>query len=780
MGTTRWLSGTAMLLLFALLSTACHGSSHAVADAGVARLSATLADPEFRTADHMRASLEMQLSGEPFAQLLGYNLAGFNRYSRLTDQYTDPSTGVTRTDPLGYALAVESYEYSKQPMNNLAFESGAGLSLAYGPLLDPSGDGATGCSALRTAVQHLAGESNATARFVSATATPTNQLGWPGIWPTLEPFESFDPAIATTNSVSESCSITSDDDPGATGALMSDDYECDANSLHLPDRASQVESAITPGSSGWAAWKSALWIMNYLQIMHDADESPVTQVAASDLPNVGQPGNVVTGTDLGAVVGTYLGSSNIEGFQAGMMITALDNEATDWLLSRTTTDGITLGGFPDLQTALAYDTNAPLRWFPAEITVTETSDPACSFPRQSGFTVSSGGSHLLDLAGLLGAYSSLYALTDVANTQVGGSQPASVYFDGDPFPRDDQLPDGESTLHDRSLGMIRVALVDLARMHVDPASGIPVDDVTVTGGAPARGTTLSGPTAAYALVALRTTRRTLSDQLTLYLNMKPDTVTVATPLDEPAIGATAPMDTITDELNTLVGTLAGLFYDDLTDATGRAWLGWDVSQGAPTSDDDSLDAHTAAVRALLQAFLATGDTKYRDRALAVYTRVEATFWDPNARMYRPVAGDTSSTVVYTPMRFALVQAMLRDVYELIASKDGQDTLAAQVLDRVARVNKLVLNGWDDRNGDGKVDWPTECAQGLDANGAPLGGLQMAERTLSGETGSTADVFDAGPRVAAIDREHDCVPEISAAELPSALANSITFQITSAP
>jgi hypothetical protein len=424
--------------------------------------------------------------------------------------------------------------------------------------------------------------------------------------------------------------------------------------------------------------------------------------------------------------------------------------------------------------------SAPLRWFPAEVTVTETTDPACTFPRQSGFTITSSGSHLLDLSGLLGAYSSLYALTDLANTEVGGSETASVYFDGDPFPVQNQTPTGASTLHDRALGIIRVGLVDLARMHVDPASGIPVDDVTVTGGVPTRGTTLSAPTAAYALLALRTTRRTLSDQLTLYLNMKPDTATVATPLDAPGLAAAAPMDTITDELNALIGTLAGLFYDDLTDATGRAWPGWDVSQSAPTSDDDSLDSHTAAVRALLQAFLATGDTRYRDRALAVYQRVEATFWDPAARLYRPVAGDTSSTVVYTPMHFALVQAMLRDVYELIASKDGQTTLATQVLGRVARMNKLVLNGWDDRNGNQSVDWPGECVQGLDANGVPLGGLQMAERTLSGETGSTADLFDAGPRVATVDREHDCVPEISATELPSALADSITFQITSAP
>jgi hypothetical protein len=742
----------------------------------------TARDTRFVVREHMLAAVEMQLSGEPLATSMGRQLANYSRDWLPPNIYFDSSKGSfgPRIDLPGFSSAIESYEYSKQPMNNLAFESGAGLSLAYGALLDPTGGGATGCANLRATVQNLAGESNATALYVSATATPANPLGWPGIWPTLEPFESFDPALATTNSVAEMCSITSDDDPGSNGALISDDYECDATTLHLPNRAAQVQSAITPGSSGWAAWKSALWVMNYLQLMHDADENAITSVPASDLSQVGQPGNGVTGNDLGAFVGTYLGSSNIEGFQAGMMITALDNEADDWLTARTTTDGAALGGFPDLVTALTYDTNAPLRWFPAEVTVTETTDPACGFPRQSGFTVASGDSHLLDLSGLLGAYSNLYALTDLANGQVGGSQSTSVYFDGDPFPEDDQLPDGESTLHDRALGILRVTLVDLARMHVDPASGIPVDDVTVAGGVPTRGTTLSALTGAYALLALRTTRRSLTDQLTLYLNTKPDTVTVTTPLDTPGLGGPAPFDTVTDALNTLIGRLAALYRDELTDASGRAWPGWDVSQGAPTSDDDMLDAHTAAVRALLQAFLATGDTSYRDRALAVYQRVEATFWDPWARLYRPVAGDTSSMVVYTPMRFALVQAMLRDVYELIASQDGEGSLATEVLDRLARVNKLVLDGWDDRNGDQSVDWPEECAQGLDGNGVPRGGLQMAERTLSGETGSTESVFDAGPRVATVDREHDCVPEISAAELPSALANSITFQIASPP
>ena len=89
---------------------------------------------------------------------------------------------------------------------------------------------------------------------------------------------------------------------------------------------------------------------------------------------------------------------------------------------------------------------------------------------------------------------------------------------------------------------------------------------------------------------------------------------------------------------------------------------------------------------------------------------------------------------------------------------------------VGRLNKLVLNGWDDRDEDRLVTWPDECVnvQG----GIPRGGLQMAERTLTGELGSSAGANTA-------DREHDCVPEIDDAHLPSALANAITFHVEGA-
>ena len=743
-------------------------------------LTVTAVDTTFVTEDHFIAAVEMQLSGEPFAEAMGRDLGGYTRDYACQDAacqasvYTDPSSidGASVIDIPGYSAGIESYEYSKQPMNNIAFESGAGTSLLFGPVLNPTG--ATGTDALtlaQTWFQHMAGGSFGGV-YVSAPG-PGNPLGWPGLWPVLQPFASWDPTIAPTNHAG-TCLLTSDDNPGKHAALFSDDYECDYTTLNLPDRNAQVTKTIGPGSSGWTDWKEALWTLNYLQIMHNVKETEVDSVDDSVLEEVGIPGNDVTGT---VEAGTYLGSSNIEGFQAGNFIQILDNQAAQWLLQLTTADGTSLGGFASLADALAYSPTTPPRWFPGSIAVTETADPS-GFPNPSGYKIASADSHLLDLAGLLGAYSTIYALTDLGNPDTGGSQPAEVYFDGDPFPVQNQTPDGSPTLHDRALAMMRVLVVNMDRFHVDPTSGLFLDDAKFSNGKLAAGTTLSADVAAYALLSLRTARRALDSQLTLYANTSPDTQGIPSPLDSfPMIDGV----TFAARLDALIAALSNFFYDELTTPAGVAYAGWNVAGSAATDGGTSLDGHAAALRGLLVAYLATGQTKFRDRALQVFTRLDGTFYDPRARIYRPTAGDQSLQITFTPRRFGILQGALRDTFELIAALPGQETLAALIEDRVGRLDKLVLNGWDDRDGDQLVEWPSECAQlGTGPDGMPLGlgALQMAERTLSGETGSLAPFTpDAGDRVITADREHDCVPEISAAKLPSALASSVTFTLT---
>ena len=295
----------------------------------------------------------------------------------------------------------------------------------------------------------------------------------------------------------------------------------------------------------------------------------------------------------------------------------------------------------------------------------------------------------------------------------------------------------------------------------------------MNGTTPTRGATVSTTSVAYTLLGLRTVLRSITSQLQLYSNNKPDSVIVGSPLDvtpvHPASGAT----TFSARMQVVFGAQASVLFDHLTDASGRAWSGWDVTASKHVDEQDLLDAHTAAVRGLFAAYLATGDVRFRDRAIAVFNRLQAVFYDAGARIYT-LTPTPADSVEYTPLRFALLQSTLRDMYQLVAARPGGEALEPVLAERLGRLDKLVLNGWDDRNQNRLVDFPDECVTVQGKRGH--GGLQMAERTLTGETGTLADKFDAGQASGTSDRERDCVPEIDDAHLPAMLAGSITFQI----
>lgn len=730
-------------------------------------------DTGFVARDDFLAGMEMQLSGEPLAEAMGRDLAGYERSLLPTDQYSDDGTLSTVTDVTGFSIGVESYEYSKQPMNSVAFESGAGTSLVFGPLVAP-GQGDEAEATLEQAMERYARATNAWGRFVVAPGSwrgaSANPLGYPGLWPTTHVFASFDPAIAPTSDVELNCAIPSDEGSGDDTVA---DYECDPTTLHLSDRAAQVEARLAPGADGFSGWKYALWVINYLQVMHDTAGQLVASVPEDDLASVGVPGNPVVGDDGsgGATFpGTYIGSSDLEGFQAALLIDELDNRAADWLLHLTTADGATLSGFTSVADALAYGEESPLRWFPGSIRVSETAGSS-DFPAPS-YELDRADSDSLGLLSLAGAYAEVYALCDRANPDIGGSQPTRVYFDGDPFPEDDGLADGDPTLHDRALAIIRVAVLDAVRLHRDQATGALVDTATFAGATPTRGTRASVVSTAYSLVALRTVALALGSQLSLYSNNSPDTALLSSPLDG------VPVDADGTPFSALLGELirseAELLYNHLTRPDGSAFEAVDVATGAALGDADSLDAHTAAIRGLFAAYLATGETRYRDRAIAVFDRLETVFFDPMARIYTGTPAPVAS-VEFSPLRFGMLQGALREAYLLVGDRPGNEALGAELEGRIGRLNKLVLNGWDDQNGDSRVDWPGECV--LLRDGTPAGGLEMAERALTGEIGSLETELAPGdPRTPTSDRDQDCVPEVDDAELPAALARQIRFDV----
>ncbi|HEX3345157.1 MAG TPA: hypothetical protein VHS09_11325, partial [Polyangiaceae bacterium] len=469
----------------------------------------------------MFAAGEMQTSGEPFVQnFAGRNLAYYDRYFLPVDQYLVPiSYGMQffaeYTDLFGFSSAVESYEYSKMHMNMVANQSGAGVSLANGPLV-AARSGATPRDRLRARMEQLivaAGTvASGYATLDAGAGNPLNDFGFAGLWPDLAPYRSFDPTMTPDPTIVHSCtSVTGYGGVVFFGSSPVNEYECAYNSLQLTNRTAQIEPVIGPGILGYTTWKEALWGVDFTGRLHDSQAVPVTALPPQDMPSVGLVGNQVQAVEpppcalktsvLCSSPGTYIGSTPLEGMWGLAMIDEIDNAAA-WLLgSLATGDGAALGGFGSVLQATQYDYSSPLLWFPTAITVTE--DGNAPYPGVSSLAIDDATSHAVDLAALAQGYALFFGMTDARNAAVGQQIGLQVAFNGTTFAADDGLPDGEDTPHDRALAVMRVAFVDLDRIHTDPATGVLVDTATIAGGAVTRGTSVTTTSLGHVVVGLR-------------------------------------------------------------------------------------------------------------------------------------------------------------------------------------------------------------------------------------------------------------------------------------
>ncbi len=77
----------------------------------------------FSTRDQMLLANEINESGEPFAEALGYNL-----------DLLDPAV-LDSPDSIAYTLGIENYEYSRYLLGTVVSRSGIGLHLMWGPII---------------------------------------------------------------------------------------------------------------------------------------------------------------------------------------------------------------------------------------------------------------------------------------------------------------------------------------------------------------------------------------------------------------------------------------------------------------------------------------------------------------------------------------------------------------------------------------------------------------------------------------------------------------------
>ena len=186
---------------------------------------------------------------------------------------------------------------------------------------------------------------------------------------------------------------------------------------------------------------------------------------------------------------------------------------------------------------------------------------------------------------------------------------------------------------------------------------------------------------------------------------------------------------------------ATLFLDQLTDGdrsrVGRA--GTSRRARRPTTARP-LDAHTAAVRGLFAAYLATGDVALpRSRA----RRVRAAGGRLLRRRARastgPTPGARRAACTFTPLRFALLQARCATCTSSSRSLPGQRARSRRRSRTASRGSTsscstagTIANGDQHRRLARRV---RARRHGADGDPLRLGGLQMAERALTGEIGS---------------------------------------------
>ena len=729
----------------------------------------------------MFAAGEMQISGEPFAEFFGgRNLNNYDRTLIPPDEYVIPGAEtVMLKDLFGFSTAVESYEYSKYYMNMVVQETGAGISLANGPVVTSETAGAAPQDRLVARVDHLL---QAVGNDIAGYSTlpppvgnPRNVLGFGGLTPSFAPYKGFDPAMMPTQQEIATCNAAGGYGGIPTVGQEVPEYECEYNELNLPD--SQLDHVLVPSVLGFAQWKQALWSIDFAGRLHDSGSNPVNAVAPADMALVGTAGNTVLGTDPpGAVQGTYLGSTPLEGMWGDIMLANQDNLAEFMLSQLTTADGTTLGGFADKKTATAYDYTSPLRWFPAATSVVV--DATQHFPTLTSMTITDGSSRVIDLAAQLVGNAMFFAETDPRNVSIGQRIGMQLTFDGDPFASDNGVADGEDSPHDRALAVMRVAFVNLDRIHSDPTLGVFMDTATIDAGTQTitRGNTLTTSTLAHALIGVRQTLLSVNAAITQYGAADPDPaadvngILNVAPIHPP--GAT-PATTFSSRLRSTFTTNATFVRDVLTTTDGHVFNGVTVANGVPTpiTTPATIESQTAAARALTEAFLVTNDETFRTRARAVVSRVlSPAFYSAAARMFRGVDSQTTDQITMTPATFAWLQSALRETHKVLYVQDDPVLGRVALEATIARVNKLFLNGWDDLNGNETVDGET-MTSGLPsgAGGECLAGrLQLGEQSLTGELG--LDDFGRHPP----DRDGDCVVAIPFGQTGSVQASEVNF------
>jgi hypothetical protein len=410
---------------------------------------------KFMTRDQMLLANEINESGEPFAEALGYDLDDL-----------DPMV-LNSPDSISYTLGIENYEYSRYQLGTVISRSGIGLHMMWAPIIkqqaamepdnfDGSFTGGTPNGfkeddKLMQTIMHFSMLSNGMA--------PQNP------WPQFAEFESGDPHLPQQ---------------------VAPDFQMDFSTLRW-DRE-LMDKTLNLGAMGQTLMKQYLWAQDMLGGFHDGEDNGITPDGIITPDSAGSP-NFDPDNDV------YYGGNNADGF-IGQVLTAESINKTKFLINALAYDGTELTSVDPA----TYDPANGIKYFPHGISVTEGPVGEMLPPEATELQVTDASSDLFDQLSFLWGTLNFKNMMDPS---IDDEQHFAYHtvFDGNPFPAA-MSQTGMPGPFDMMMGTSKVIFMNLMAMHFNMENGTFVNTSGLADGAPTPGNEIGTLEAGYIIMVL--------------------------------------------------------------------------------------------------------------------------------------------------------------------------------------------------------------------------------------------------------------------------------------
>ncbi len=410
---------------------------------------------DYKTREQMFLANEINESGEPWAEALGYNLDDL-----------DPMIP-NKPDSISYTLGIEAYEYSRYQLGTIISRSGMGLHMMWSPMIGLLASMAPeGVDGKFTPAANGYKEDDVLMGMIRHFGQDAHFVPFKNPWPQFAEFIGGDPHLPHK---------------------IADDFVTDFKTLRW-DR-SKMQKVLNPGAMGQALMKQYLWAQDMLGSFHDDNEDEVVPNGVSTPDSLNgkfDPSNNI-----------FIGGDNADGF-IGQVLTAEAINKMLFMINKLTFDGTSLGAV----NPATYSPQNGIRYFPHKIEITEGMVATGLPPRLNSMKVIDKSSHLFDQLSVLWGTLNFRNMMNPADTS---DEPHIAYksvFDGDPFPPS-MSETGKPGPFDLMMGASKVVFMNIAAMHFDGANKTFVNISNLDNGAVKKGNKISTVNAAYIMVLMK-------------------------------------------------------------------------------------------------------------------------------------------------------------------------------------------------------------------------------------------------------------------------------------